>query len=215
MTIVKCSCGCGIDIEIKPWHKYRRKDRYVHGHNMKNKDMTWLQLEHIKKSQEKWNEFKEKHSNKYLCHCGCEEKIIIKKHHMNREIPKFLQGHHPRITYKGKKHTIKSRIKFSLGHIKEKIFRGFKSKLTKSIRNSSKYIEWRLMVFGRDDYTCQECGERGCYLEAHHINSFKNILIDDNITTFTKALNCEKLWDINNGITYCLECHKKKDKSRR
>jgi len=52
-------------------------------------------------------------------------------------------------------------------------------------------------VYARDNWTCQECGERGCYIEAHHIKSF---------------INHESLrFDINNGLTLCRECHKKTD----
>lgn len=66
---------------------------------------------------------------------------------------------------------------------------------SKRIRNSGKFREWRLMVFGRDNYTCQVCKERGCYLEAHHILPFSQ---------FPK-----ERFNINNGITLCEKCHHK------
>ena len=77
------------------------------------------------------------------------------------------------------------------------------------IRSSYEYTEWRLMVFGRDDYTCQECRIRGTYLEAHHIIPFIRILEKYNIKTMEESINCEELWDINNGITLCKRCHNK------
>jgi len=64
------------------------------------------------------------------------------------------------------------------------------------IRNSNKYINWRKEIFYRDKYKCVECGKTNCKLNAHHILSF------------SKYKN--KRFDINNGITLCEECHKKK-----
>ena len=58
--------------------------------------------------------------------------------------------------------------------------------------SSPQYKEWRESVFQRDDYRCQNCGERG-FLEAHHIKSWSQF----------PALRYKK----NNGITYCRDCH--------
>lgn len=62
------------------------------------------------------------------------------------------------------------------------------------IRNSPEYKEWRTAVFKRDNFTCQQCGERGVRLEAHHVASF--------------ADHPELRMDINNGITLCFACHR-------
>lgn len=88
-------------------------------------------------------------------------------------------------------------------------WKGGRSSLRKTIRDSSKYTEWRMNIFQRDLFTCQECGKSGCYIEAHHKNSFDNILTTNNITTFDAACECEELWSIDNGITLCKECHNK------
>lgn len=62
------------------------------------------------------------------------------------------------------------------------------------IRNSVEYKAWRLDVFERDGFTCQFCGDnRGGNLNAHHIFSF--------------AKHEDLIFDINNGITLCKECH--------
>lgn len=61
----------------------------------------------------------------------------------------------------------------------------------------TEYNIWRKSIFERDDYTCQECRNRGCYLEAHHIKSWANFP--------------ELRYEISNGIVLCLECHKQTD----
>ena len=80
--------------------------------------------------------------------------------------------------------------------------------LNRLIRRLREYKEWRLMVFGRDNFTCQSCGIRGCYLEPHHIIMFSQIRKENNITSIEEARRCSALWDIANGITYCIPCHK-------
>lgn len=72
-----------------------------------------------------------------------------------------------------------------------------------------KYRQWRSDIFTRDDFTCQECGQRGGMLHAHHIKSFSKIIQFYEITTLEEALECEELWNLNNGITLCRNCHKK------
>jgi hypothetical protein len=82
--------------------------------------------------------------------------------------------------------------------------------MRRMIRESFEYREWIKKVFGRDNFTCQECGARGTYLHAHHVKQFSQILEENNITTLEEARNCKELWDINNGITFCKKCHRKK-----
>lgn len=81
--------------------------------------------------------------------------------------------------------------------------------LNHKIRGNDKYKNWVLNVFQRDNYTCQRCGKRGGKLEAHHKNSFVNILDKHNIKTLKQSLGCKELWDINNGITLCKKHHRK------
>ena len=82
-------------------------------------------------------------------------------------------------------------------HSKEKNpwWRGGISSLRKKIYVSSEFKIWRKAVFERDNYTCQECGKRGCELHAHHIKPF--------------SLYPELRFVVSNGKTLCLNCHKK------
>jgi len=89
------------------------------------------------------------------------------------------------------------------------------------IRNSLKYDQWRTDIFKKDGYTCQECGDdSGGNLNAHHNKrSFSSFMkeIKGNLSLFdlyTAAMMYEPLWDVNNGITLCEDCHRKKHKKR-
>lgn len=81
-------------------------------------------------------------------------------------------------------------------------WRGGVTSERKKQRDSKQYKEWRTLVFERDDYTCQSCKARNgkgkaVYLHAHHIKSFHNFP--------------ELRFELNNGVTLCIECHKETD----
>jgi hypothetical protein len=81
-------------------------------------------------------------------------------------------------------------------------------KINFQIRKSFKYRQWRSDIFFRDDFICQVCNKRGNWLEAHHcIKEFAIIIKENNIKTLEEALNCEELWNLNNGKTLCKKCH--------
>ena len=110
----------------------------------------------------------------------------------------------------GKKHSEEWKKERSESQIGEKCYnwQGGITPFHQSIRTNYVYRQWRDDVFTRDNFTCQGCGKRGCYLEAHHIKSFSSILQYYEITTTKEALECQELWNINNGITLCKKCHR-------
>lgn len=65
------------------------------------------------------------------------------------------------------------------------------------IRASAEYNRWRTNVYERDKYICQACGKKGGYLHADHILPF--------------CLYPERRFDINNGRTLCVACHRNTD----
>jgi len=88
------------------------------------------------------------------------------------------------------------------------LWKGGITPLIKMIRNCREYKVWRTYIFNRDNYTCQMCDKRGSYSHVNHIKTFASILQKYNTKTFEEALLCEELWNTNNGITLCKECHK-------
>lgn len=61
-------------------------------------------------------------------------------------------------------------------------------------RSRKRYADWRTAVFAKDDYTCQDCGKRGCKLRAHHLYEFSKY----------QALR----YSLANGRTLCYGCHR-------
>lgn len=88
------------------------------------------------------------------------------------------------------------------------------SPLYNKIRLIAQYKEWRSLVFKRDNYTCVECGGRN-NIHAHHIKTVREILEENNIKTIFEAKHCKELWDIDNGMTLCRQCHLKEHQKRK
>jgi hypothetical protein len=99
---------------------------------------------------------------------------------------------------KPKSEEIRKKISCTHQGITLEEFHGFKRKEYMIFRASVEYANWRIAVFERDNYTCQECGaHNGGDLQAHHITPFH--------------LHPEPEYSLttDNGITLCETCHDK------
>jgi len=84
-----------------------------------------------------------------------------------------------------------------------------KATLYNQIRTCEEGLAWRKNVYSRDEYTCQICGDnRGGNLNADHIKPLAVIVHVNRISTLQQAKNCNELWDVSNGRTLCVICHK-------
>lgn len=100
-------------------------------------------------------------------------------------------------------------------------WRGGKTSLNAMLRYSKEMKAWSREVFKRDNYTCQHCFVRGCYLEAHHVKKFSQIMsefllkysqfspIDDKEILIRLSTTYEPFWELSNGLSLCKPCHNK------
>jgi hypothetical protein len=104
----------------------------------------------------------------------------------------------------GYKHTSEARKNMSRANMGNKstlgkygpesnAWKGGKTKEYRRLRNRRDWKEWREAVYQRDNYTCQKCQNGGVHLHPHHIL---------NQCQFT-----DKVFDLDNGITLCKDCH--------
>lgn len=120
--------------------------------------------------------------------------------------------------------------------LKEKYKNGFLNPFWKGgitplhqlIRTCTKYKEWRFSIFKRDKFTCQECQKIGSGdINVDHIVQFSDILdvflkkhsqydpISDKEALLKLAIKYKPFWDLTNGRTLCIPCHKLVTKSQR
>jgi len=166
-----------------------------------------------------------------LCECGCGNptplaiKTNTKKGQIKGDPQRFILGHNSKLkerrellqqlrkkegaippSRKGVRLSKETKRKMSKARNK-----GL-TPITKLIRKSTKYLQWRQNCFIRDNFTCQKCGITGEYLESHHKKSFSKLLQEAKkylplFDLYEAAMLYIPLWDISNGITLCTRCH--------
>lgn len=93
---------------------------------------------------------------------------------------------------------------------KHHAWKGGITPLMVKIRRCARYKQWVRDIFFKDNYTCQKCNKKGGYIEAdHYPKMFCDLISENKINTFEKAIDCQELWSLENGRTLCKECHRK------
>lgn len=108
-------------------------------------------------------------------------------------VPKESRGHTKETRAKMKEFQRKNR-KIGADHPN---WRGGNHTERKKEMGRAEYRDWRSAVFTRDNFTCQECGVSGVYVEADHIKPW--------------SLYPELRYSVSNGRTLCQPCHRKTD----
>lgn len=104
---------------------------------------------------------------------------------------------------RGLKRSLETRLKISESKkgANAPFWKGGVSKQNRSDRqndmSSFSYRNWRKSVFERDDFACQECGMKGGRIQADHIKLY--------------STHPEHRYDVDNGRTLCVPCHKLTD----
>jgi len=138
-----------------------------------------------------------KKNESYKSNSGTFEKGQTRAHY-----PKGRKN--PKLSRVRKKLWEDNKLKRLIGE-KNPSWKGGIYKLSRQIRLSRRYKDWRKEVLKRDKNICQRCGEKG--IDAHHKILLKDILEKFKIKSYEKSLLCEELWDIDNGETLCKKCH--------
>ena len=94
---------------------------------------------------------------------------------------------------------------------KSPLWKGGITPLRIKIQHTDNWKSWVKKILERDNYKCIFCGVTNNNLHVDHIIPYCIIRQRYNIKTVEDAINCETLWDIDNGRTLCKECHKKTD----
>lgn len=197
-----CHCGCNKIITIRRFHHSMSIPKYINGHQFKDKHHTQKtkQILHDKnKNQIPWNKGIPRTQ---------EEKDKISSNLIGK-----LRGIHKSESHKI---NIGNANRGKHNHIRENNpnWKGGISTINHLVRTNVKTTIWIRMIFERDNYTCKECGQIGCTLNAHHIKPVHQILKDNNILTIRDILNCNELWLLSNGKTLCKTCHDKINKRK-
>lgn len=104
---------------------------------------------------------------------------------------------------------------------KSYLWKGGITPINDKIRHSVEYKNWRDRIFQRDNYTCLNCKAVGTRLNADHYPIAFSIVLEEIKNKYgiesllDIAMRYPKLWDINNGRTLCVRCHKDVHKTKK
>ena len=167
---------CG-EVRWIPFHAYRDLCFTCAKKGERN---SFFNKKHTEQSRKKMSE---NHAGGVTIHSE-ETKLKIRDAHKGRKKSNShcmnMRGH--RVSMSGKNHPN---------------WKGGVSSEHKLFMGTIEYSKWRLAVFNRDNFTCQECGDStGGNLNAHHLLPYRDWKDEQ------YSLN------LMNGITLCKNCHK-------
>jgi len=146
----------------------------------------------------------------------------MREAHLGIVLPPFTEEHKRKIALskmgripwnKGKKglqtNPRKGKRNPALVGEKNGFWKGGVTKIVMAVRGMPEYKIWQTSVFKRDNFICQSCGySKGHIIEADHLVPLSWIIQEYKIKTIEEASRCKQIWDLNNGRTLCIPCHK-------
>jgi len=181
--IVKCDY-CNEEIRVNGWLLDNFKTHFC------NKECA---DEYKRKKEPKGIDHPNSRSVKVECE-NCGEKILRN--------PSSLKGKH---VFCNKQCEGEWKSKNILGD-KHPSWRGGRKRLSEAIRNLIEGKAWTRGVFERDGFKCTNCYNVG-NIHAHHIIGVYQLMTDYDIKSTEEAKQCKALYDLNNGVTLCRDCH--------
>lgn len=79
--------------------------------------------------------------------------------------------------------------------------------LNRSIRGCAKMETWQKVVTLVYNNKCARCFSQD-QLHVHHLHPLRSIVLEENVRTLEDADKCARLWDLENGILLCKQCHR-------
>lgn len=112
---------------------------------------------------------------------------------------------------KHKKESIKKMVKNRIGKCRGKdnpSWKGGTTPLLNKIKRLTEYKQWQKSVYERDNFTCRKCRQRGGNKTSHHLKAFSYLVALYEIKNVKEARECVGLWEVENGVTLCIPCHR-------
>ena len=164
----------------------------------KKREMPWFKKYEFKKGETSWNKGKE---------LSLSHKEFLSKSHLG-QTPwnKGRVGIYSKETRRKMSDSLKGKTAWNKGkhpdYMQGKNHHAWKGGITLEnhlIRNSAEMKEWRHLIFERDNYACQICGQGGGELRANHIKRFADFpeLRTEKSNGITICERCDYLWVIN------------------
>jgi 5-methylcytosine-specific restriction endonuclease McrA len=178
-----CQCDCGAIHEVKGIHLKNRKSLSC-GCYKKDETSRRLKLDLVDKKFGRLkviSEYGRTNDRRkrviWLCVCDCGSKIKIVGDSLVSGNTKSCG-------------CLRSEMK----NEKHPRWKGGVKKGRNKLYNTSRYKEWRIKVYEKDNFTCQRCGDKlGHNLNAHHYKSWKKYP--------------SSRYVVSNGISLCEKCH--------
>lgn len=164
--------------------------------------------------------------NKHFCskECWCKKKSEFTKawnKGLTKETDSRLSYARPTSFQKGLSPWNKGKEFLAVRGSNNNFWKGGVTPLNTAIRFLKESKNWKKSILSRDNYTCVECKSHGVKFHVDHIKRFADVVKEflseynqfspheDKETLLRLARTYKPFFDLSNGRTLCVDCHKK------